>query len=492
MVTDEQVKRLMELRKKERTLAIAASKAGMDEKTARRWSRRGRLPSQRREERTWRTRPDPFEQVWSEVERILERAPTVEATTVFDYLCRRYEGRFESGQLRTLQRRIKAWRAREGPAKEVFFPQTHRPGEQAQSDFTHMSRLGVSIQGEAFPHLIYHFVLTYSNWEAATICSSESFESLLSGLQNAVWELGAVPHEHRTDSLSAAVNNLSCKEEFTDRYEALLRHYGLRASHTQAGKAHENGDIEQSHHRFKRAIEQELLLRSSRDFGSLEEYAAFLQQILRRRNAGRVRRLQEELPRMRRLPLRRLEDYTRERVRVSSNSTIRVRTNTYSVNSRLIAEQVDVRIYGEHLEVFYGGQKMESVPRLRGRGKHRIHYRHVIYSLVRKPGAFARYRYREDLFPGVLFRVAYDELRRECPATADRQYLVILKTAADRGEQRVVGVLKALVEKGCSIRADSVRQGLEEDQLQPWQVQVEPVNIGQYDSLLERSGEAYP
>ena len=301
-----------------------------------------------------------------------------------------------------------------------------------------------------------------------------------------------MPHEHRTDSLSAAVNNLSCKEEFTDRYEALLRHYGLRASHTQAGKAHENGDIEQSHHRFKRAIEQELLLRSSRDFGCLEEYAAFLQQILRRRNAGRVRRLGEELPRMRRLPLRRLEDYTRERVRVSSNSTIRVRKNTYSVNSRLIAEQVDVRIYGEHLEVFYGGQKMELIPRLRGRGKHRIHYRHVIYSLVRKPGAFARYRYREDLFPGVLFRVAYDELRRECPATADRQYLVILKTAADRGEQRVVGVLKALVEKGCSIRADSVRQGLEEDQLQPWQVQVEPVNIGQYDSLLERSGEAYP
>ena len=179
-------------------------------------------------------------------------------------------------------------------------------------------------------------------------------------------------------------------------------------------------------------------------------------------------------------------------MRVSSNSTVRVRKNTYSVNSRLIAEQVDVRIYGEHLEVFYGGQKMESITRLRGRGKHRIHYRHVIYSLVRKPGAFARYRYREDLFPGVLFRVAYDELRRECPATADRQYLVILKTAADRGEQRVVGVLKALVEKGCSIRADSVRQGLEEDQLQPWQVQVEPVNIGQYDSLLERSGEAYP
>ena len=225
----------------------------------------GKLPSECRPERTWRTRPDPYESVWPEVEGILKRSPTVEATTVFDHLNRVHEGKFEEGQLRTLQRHIKQWRARNGELKEVMFPQRHEPGHQAQSDFTFMNSLGMTIAGQPFPHLLYHFVLTYSNWETTTLCFSESFESLTLGVQNAIWELGAVPAEHRTDRLSAAVNNLK-KGVFTRRYQTLLDHYGMKWSRTQAGKAHENGDVEQAHHRLKRAIEQELLLRGSRDF----------------------------------------------------------------------------------------------------------------------------------------------------------------------------------------------------------------------------------
>lgn len=485
MVTDEQVKRLMRLRRTEKTLAIAASKAGMDEKTARKWARSGRLPSQSKPERRWRTRADPFGEVWSEVERILERAPTVEAKTIFDHLCRRHEGRFQSGQLRTLQRRVKAWRATRGEAKEVIFAQRYRPGHQAQSDFSHMTKLAVTIAAQPFVHMIYHFVLAYSNWESVTICSSESFESLQTGLQNALWQLGAVPGEHRTDSLSSAVNKLSNTEEFTDRYRALLRHYAMKASHTQAGRAHENGDIEQSHHRFKRAIEQELLLRSSRDFESIDQYRDFLEGIVRRRNATRHKRLSEELLVMRRLPARRLEDFTLVRARVSSQSTIRVRKNTYSVASRLIGEWVQVRVYGDRLEVDYDGVQVESMARLRGAGRHSIDYRHVIHSLVRKPGAFARYRYREDLFPGLLFRVAYDELRAECRATADRQYLEILFLAAYKGEQRVRDILKELVEKGDKIRAEVVSEKLTQPQLEPWRVTIAAAAIDQYDALLK-------
>ncbi len=436
MVKDQQVRRLVKLKKNEKTLTMAAAKAGMSRKTARKYLKSGKLPSQCQPERYWRTRSDPFESVWPEVKEILKRSPTVEAKAVFDHLCRQQEGAFQQGQLRTLQRRIKQWKAEYGEAKEVMFPQKYQPGHQAQSDFTFMGRLGVTIQGQPFPHLLYHFVLAYSNWEATTLCFSESFESLSLGLQNALWELGALPEEHRTDRLSAAVKNLK-REEFTERYQALLRHFGMRSSRTQAGKAHENGDVEQSHHRLKRAIEQELLLRCSRDFSSREEYEGFVAVIVSRRNAARQKRLGEELAVMRPLPARRLDDFTRQWVRVSPSSTIRVRHNTYSVDSRLIGERVQVRVWADQVEVYYGGRRQARMPRLRGEGKHRIDYRHVIHSLVRKPGAFTRYRWREDLFPGILFRVAYDELRRDCPATADRQYLKILEVAAQEGEQRV-------------------------------------------------------
>ncbi len=484
MVKDQQVRRLVKLKKNEKTLTMAAAKAGMSRKTARKYLKSGKLPSQCQPERYWRTRSDPFESVWPEVKDILKRSPTVEAKAVFDHLCRQQEGAFQQGQLRTLQRRIKQWKAEYGEAKEVMFPQKYQPGHQAQSDFTFMGRLGVTIQGQPFPHLLYHFVLAYSNWEATTLCFSESFESLSLGLQNVLWKLGALPEEHRTDRLSAAVKNLK-REEFTERYQALLRHFGMRSSRTQAGKAHENGDVEQSHHRLKRAIEQELLLRCSRDFSSREEYEGFVAVIVSRRNAARQKRLGEELAVMRPLPARRLDDFTRQWVRVSPSSTIRVRHNTYSVDSRLIGERVQVRVWADQVEVYYGGRRQARMPRLRGEGKHRIDYRHVIHSLVRKPGAFTRYRWREDLFPGILFRVAYDELRRDCPATADRQYLKILEVAAQEGEQRVREALQVLIERGQRIRFEALRECLVDPVVEPWEVMVEKMDVGLYDTLLE-------
>jgi hypothetical protein len=216
----------MKLLQTEDTLAVAAVKAGMDEKTARKYRDAGRLPSQMKTEHTWRTHVDAFESVWPHLVELLRNNDGLEAKTLFDYLQRQHPGLFADGQLRTLQRRVKIWRALEGPAREAYFPQTHTPGQQCQSDFTHMSSLGVTIQHQPFQHMIYHFVLTYSNWEAARICFTESFEALTAGLQDALWELGGVPVSHQTDCLSAAVQKLDHRENFTQRYAGLMAHYG--------------------------------------------------------------------------------------------------------------------------------------------------------------------------------------------------------------------------------------------------------------------------
>ena len=407
MVTDQQVRRLMSLIKKGKKLAAAAAKSGMDEKTARKYRRMKKLPSEVGKPHTWRTRNDPFAAVWAEVREKLKTNPGLEAKTLFEDLNRRHPGRFGDGQLRTLQRRIKRWRAIEGPAKEVFFPQAHRPGELCQSDFTWMTKLEVTIAGQVFAHLFYHFTLPYSNWETGRVCVSESFESLSEGLQAALWELGGVAGTHRTDRMSTAVKQTRDPDAFTDRYQALLRHYGLEGAKINTGRAHENGDIEGRHHRFKKAVDQALMLRGSRDFESRAAYDTFLRRVLDALNRPRRERFEAERRVLRSLPATRLESGKRLRARVRASSTIVVERNVYSVDSRLIGERVDVRLNAEQLEVWYGQRRVEVMGRLRGRGKHRVHYRHIIDWLVRKPGAFENYLYRDELFPTSRFRMAY-------------------------------------------------------------------------------------
>lgn len=487
MVTDEQVRRLKRLSQTERDRETAASKAGMDAKTARKYLRANRIPSELKGEREWRTRTDPFAEVWPSIQRQVEESPGLEAKTLLEWLQREHPGRFSDGQIRTLQRRIKQWRATEGPAREVYFGQKHEPGKLCASDFTHMSELGVQLQGQTFEHLVYHFVLTYSNWEAVTICYSESLESLSEGWQNALWELGVVPAEHRTDSLSSAVNNMGKLEEFNRRYAALMQYYGVKPRHTNAASPHENGDCEQSHHRFKKAVEQAVLLRGSRDFVDLAEYGQFLKNLVAQRNAGRRQRLAEELEVMRELPARRMESAKRERVRVDTGSLIHVDRNAYSVNSRLIGEYVEARVYLDHVEVWYGQKKVEDLPRLRGRDKHRVDYRHIIEWLIRKPGAFESYRYKEDLYPTSRFRMAYDALEQTVPGQAVKEYLKILKLAAEEGETAVDEALRELLERKANavVTVESVGGVLQRlDTIRPATVvEVAPVNLASFDEL---------
>jgi hypothetical protein len=349
-----------------------------------------------------------------------------------------------------------------------------------------MNSLAVTIGGQPFDHLVYHFVLTYSNWESITICFSESFESLSEGLQNAVWELGGMPQRHRTDRMSLAVNNGSDMKEFTKRYTGLLGYYGMEMEKIQPREANENGDVEQSHRRFKETVEQMLLLRGNRDFESREAYGRFLEALVAARNVGRRKRLDEELPRLRRLPERRQESYKRLSVRVDRGSLIHADRNTYSVSSRLMGEWVEVRLYVEHVEIWYAQKEVERFARLRGRNKYRINYRHIIDWLVRKPGAFENYVYREELFPTSRFRMAYDALRESQPERGHKEYLGILYLAARQSETAVDEALRTLLANDRPVTRAAVEELVHRAEEVPavTEVTVEEVDLLDFDDLF--------
>jgi hypothetical protein len=345
---------------------------------------------------------------------------------------------------------VRAWRALEGPPREVFFPQVHVPGREAQIDFTHASELGVTIAGESLEHLLFEFVLCASGWRFAQVAFGETFEALVGGLQNALWELGGVPEVARSDNLSAATHELrhSGGRVLTERFAAVLAHYGLRSTRIHPGASHENGVVEQAHERLKSVLAQALVVQGSRDFATLAAYQAFIDGVVARLNERRAERIAEERRHLRPLPPAPLPSYTVSRVVVRRWSTIRVASRTYSVPSRLIGHEVEVRLHADVVEVFYAGRRVETMPRLRGDNEHRIDYRHVIWSLVRKPGAFARYRYREELFPSETFRRAYDALRVFRGERADLEYVRVLHLAASTFEAPVERVLAELLTAG--------------------------------------------
>lgn len=489
MIKDGQVRELFRLLTTGKGLALAARKTGMDEKTARKYRQLQQLPSQCVAPRGWRTRQDPFAAVWPQVEKRLQEEPQLRAVTLFRWLQSQAAGQFPDSQRRTFERKVRLWRATQGPRQKVIFPQVHHPGDLGASDFTHMDALRVTLGGQPFPHLAYHFTLTYSNWESITICPSESFEALSEGLQNALWELGGVPRKHRSDSLSAAVNNLSEEREFHQRYRDLLEHYGLEGQRINVRQPHENGDAESSHGHFKDAVDQALLLRGSRDFADRQEYERFLRELVAARNARRQERFLEEVAAAQPLPQRRLDSTRRlTDIGVGPGSTIQVLRNTYSVHSRLIDRKVDVVIGVEEVQVWHAGVLVQRMPRLAGVGKHAVNYRHIIDSLVRKPGAFANYKYHEDLFPTSHFRMAYDALcRQHAEKPAVREYLKILQLAARDGEAVVQDALRAALGAGETISSAAVRAAVQSAQQVPavTEVQVEAPDLRLFDALLD-------
>ena len=489
LVTDQQVRKLLMEYQKTGVISTAAMLAGMNRKTAAGYLAKGRLPSERKTGRDWRTKPDTFEGCWPEVAAKLKEAPELEAKALFEWLAERHPGMFQEGQVRTLQRRVQQWRVLYGPGKEIYFQQDHKPGVRLSTDFTCMNDLEVMLRGEQFDHLLCHSVLSYSNWQWGAICHSESLLSLRKGLQATLLQLGHIPAQHWTDHSTAATHEVEADEnghrEFNLRYLDVMRHFDIAPHTTQVKAPHENGDVESANGAFKRRVRQHLLLRGTRDFDSLDNYRCFLEGIFHKANRLRSVRLAEEMGAMRLLEVPMLPEYVEEQTRVSKWSMIHVERKSYSVPSRLIGQTVRVRRYEEHLDVYVAGLLQESMPRLTGEKPHAINYRHIIEWLLRKPGAFAEYRFRADLFPSLVFRRAYDRLREKCPPrTADLEYLRILRQAATTMESDVERVLVELESKGLTPRWHMVMEfwpqpTTEFPALQPLQVDLEC-----YDALI--------
>jgi len=472
-------------------------KADMDRKTARKYIEAGTLPSAMAQPRDWRTRPDPFEEHWPEVEARLRDTPELEAKTLFELLQDQQPGRYEDGQLRTLQRHVKRWRAGHGPEREIVLAQQHRAGEAAQTDFTHATELSVTIVGQVFVHLLCVLVLPYSNWGWATICLSESMAALRKGVQRAVFQLGRVPQYHQTDCSTAATHRIpagqaAClpdgKRPFNVEYLALMQHLGMTPRTIEVGEKEQNGDVESANGALKRRLEQALLVRGSRDFESVEAYQAFIDKVVCKANAHRCRRVEEDLAAMRELSVAKLPEYVEEDVHVSEWSTVRVKHCAYSVPSRLKGEWVRVRIYEDKIEVRYADELQLTCERLLGRNQHRIDYRHVIWSLMRKPGGFARYVYREEMFPQLVFREAYDAIQVAHPGTkGDVAYLRILHLAASTLEADVAAALAQLQTAGTPITVDAVKALIapSSSEVAVPALAATEVDLAEYDTLLD-------
>lgn len=490
-ITDHQVRKYKEVRKTV-VQEIAAAKTGISVRSARRIERAITLPSQRAP-RSWRTRADPLAELWeSEMVPLLQAEPGLQATTLIEELQRRFPGKVDSRLLRTMQRRVRNWRAKHGKEREVFFAQIHPPGRLGLSDFTVCNELGVRVAGQPFPHRIYQFALAYSGWRhGEVVTGGESFNALAQGLQNALWALGGVPEEHRTDSLSAAFNNLAEQEELTKRYDDLCHHYGMRASRNNLGQSHENGSIESRQGTLKVALDQALLLRGHRDFANDADYRRFVAEIVARMNA-RVRvRAAEEKAVLNSLPMRRTNEFEEHDARVGKFSTFSVKRILYSAPSRLIGYRLKVRLYPERLECWLGDvcvfeTARGQVPDGNRRGR-MLDYRHMLPALKKKPGAFARWALRDAMFPRTEYRLTWERLQKSLPERQACKLMVGLLDLAANGacEAALAEVLGDLLQAETLPELKGLQERFAPRVGELPSVTVDLPTLAAYDELLE-------
>jgi len=473
------------------TPAAAAAKAGFSTATAYRIEADPRLPSQKKKPRG-RRRPDPLAGVWeSEIVPMLEAAPGLRAVAVFDEIRRRHP-ELSPGIRRTLERRIRTWRALYGADQDVIFRQTHEPGCLGLSDFTHMGASRVTIAGEPLKHMLYHFRLVFSGFEHAhVILGGESFVALAEGLQNALWALGGVPLQHRSDSLSAAFRNLDrdAREDLTRRYHSLMQHYRMTPTRNNAGIAHENGSIESSHGHFKKAVEDALLLRGSRDFDDLDSYRRFIDEIVGRHNARHRKQIDLERSKLRSLPKRRTTDYEEALVKVTSSGGFILNKVFYTVPSRLIGHRLRVHLYDDRLECFLGSSHLMTLrrgrPKDNGMTGHVIDYRHIIHALRKKPMALLNLVYRDQIFPRQAYARAFGSLlEQETAKRACRVMVELLALAHERTcEAELAGVIESELDAGRLPDPEALLKRFAPDAAAVPEVNVELVPLAAYDEL---------
>jgi hypothetical protein len=489
-ITNHQIRLYMKFKQMGKTQIVASAQAGFSERSAQRIDTYEFRAIEKK--RNWKTRSDPFELVWkTELIPLLEAEPKLEARTLLEELQRRHEGEYPNRLLRTLQRRVRQWKATFGPEKEIIFRQKHVPGWQGISDFTDASELGITIRGELLPHLLYHYRLSYSGWEyAQVVLGGESYTALAEGLQNAFWCSGGVPQTHRTDSLSAAYRNCSdkAKEEFTDSYRELCEYYNVDPTRNNKGVSHENGSIESPHRHLKHHIDQALMLRRSKDFDSIDMYRSFIREIIVRQNKRIEKRFAEERAFLKALPERKTSDYSEDRVKVTSSSTILLKDVTYSVPSRLIGMTLKVHIYDDRLECYVGGDHVITLQRLRRNKKrlHHIDYRHIVGSLMRKPQAFRSYIYKDDLFPTFAFRQTWELMDKQLDSrVACREFIKILNEAArPGGQEKVNDYLEGCLARGVVPTSYEAKALFKNCEILPPELKMNRAEPSDYDSLL--------
>jgi hypothetical protein len=473
------------------TPTLAGAKAGFSTATAYRIEQAPHRSAPEKPSRS-RRRPDPLAALWdSEIVPMLQAAPELRAIGVFTEMRRRHADLSE-GVRRTLERRIRTWRAVHGPEQDVIFRQEHTPGHLGLSDFTDMADLEVCIAGQRFDHRLYHFRLAWSGWEHAhVVLGGESFVALAEGLQNALWSLGGAPAEHRTDSLSAAFRNLErdAARDATRRYEDLCAHYGMVPTRNNRGVAHENGSIESAHGHLKGAVRDALLLRGTADFDDLAAYRRFIDEVVGQHNARRMKQIDMERGSLRPLPPGRAGDYEETLVSVTSSGGFTLRKVFYTVPSRLIGHRLRVRLFDDRLDCFLGSTLILTLARGRPRGKgkhgHVVDYRHVIHALRRKPMALLNLVYRDQLFPRRAYARAFEALLAAGPEHRACTTMVgLLSLAHERGcEADLAGVLEADLDAGRLPDLQSLRERFQPSSAAVTDVVVDLVPLSVYDEL---------
>lgn len=503
-ITKEQVKLYMNYKSLETlSQSACAAKSGFSTRSARTIDQGKHHTQGIKKVRAYKTRKSGIDTIWeSTLEPMLSENPDLQPTSLFIHLERTFQDTngqpiYDKSCLRTLQRRVAAWKATHGPDQDIIIPQIHIPGNMALSDFTNMNEVGVTISGEPFDHLLYHFRLVYSKWSyGKVILTGESFQALSEGMQEALQALGGASLEHRTDSLSAAFKNLNpeAKLDLTTQYESLCKQYNMIPTRNNKGVSHENGSVESSHGHLKNRIKQELILRGSNDFASLDEYELWVQQIIANSNRRNSKNFTIEQKALQPLPNHMSMDYELLSVKASKLSMVIIRNMTYSVPSRLAGHVLTVHAYQKHLEFYLGTSRVLKLQRVYSKAassRYVIAYKHVIHAFVRKPGAFRFCKYRNELLPNDTYRKIWEHLDSCYPkSTSPKMMLRLLKLACDHDCEATLGEsVLSIISAGGSIDISKIESHFNKDNPQLPAPPANQHSISKYDSLIP--GERY-
>lgn len=497
-ITQSQVKIYMKAREEGYTQAISAAKSGISERTGRSIEQEQRVPPETKE-RHWRTRKDPLALVWEPViEPMLKSTPDLQAITLLEYLQKTYPGEYDDSLLRTLQRRVKQWRLLHGPAQEVMFRQQHEPGHLGLSDFTQLKQTTITIAGCEFSHLLYHFRLIYSKWSyMKVIIGGESYPALAEGLQEALHSLGGSPLEHRTDSLSAAFKNLSqdAQRDITQSYDALCKHYQMKASRNNRGCGHENGGVESPHGHIKRRIEQALLLRGNNDFPSVEAYQQFIQEVVNQHNRRNAKAMTIERQLLQSLPIVKTMDYRLTQAVVTRSSTIDVCRVTYTVPSQLQGQTLQIRLYDDRLVCYLGSVHVITLNRTypihRTQRVRVVDYKHIIHSLVKKPQAFRCSQLRDDILPTADYKAIWQHVNETMEPKAACRFIVgLLHLAATVNcEQALAQTVLTRISGNKTLSLSQLQAQFKPESQSPPDVVIQQHPLDQYNQLIPQKQE---